>query len=401
MTNRPPCSIKDGLEKHVDKADDKTLRTILLERIRAHGAITFADFMAACLYEPGAGYYTSPGRKVGAEGDFYTSSNVHPVFGRLIAREIAQMWRTMGKPAAFQIVEAGAGNGRLASDILNAIAELEPSLYAGLTYRLIEAEPSLAEMQLEMLSPHREKLAWSTPDELASGELAITGCLLSNELIDALPVHLVEMTVDGLQEVFVATDGDNFSEQLAPPSSPAISEYFTRNGVSLPQGTRAEVRLAADSWLRGTARSLRKGFVLTIDYGYLASELYGAMRQNGTLLCYFRHQVAEDPFIRVGLQDITSHVDFTALMKAGEDNGLTTVWFGEQYRFLIASGMMEEVLAMEARPVPESERLKDRLALKKLMLPDGGMGDTFKILVQAKGVDRPELLCQGNWTTKF
>lgn len=385
----------------METADDKTLRTMLLERIKTHGAITFADFMAACLYTPGAGYYTSPGRKVGASGDFYTSSNVHSVFGRLIAKELAQMWRVMGKPADFQIVEAGAGNGRLASDILNAIAELEPALYSGLTYRLIEAEPSLAEMQAELLSPHLEKLSWSSPDELVAGALSITGCLLSNELLDALPVHLVEMTSNGLQEVFVTADGDNFSEQLAPPSTPAISSYLARIGVSLPVGTRAEIRLAADSWLSGVASSLQKGFVLTIDYGYLAAELYGAIRQNGTLLCYYRHQIADDPYIRVGLQDITSHVDFTTLMKVGAESGLTTVWFGEQYRFLMAGGMMEEMLAMETRQIPESERLKDRLALKKLILPDGGMGDTFKILVQSKGMDRPALLCLRDWTANY
>jgi SAM-dependent MidA family methyltransferase len=307
----------------------------------------------------------------------------------------------MGNPSDFQIVEAGAGNGRLASDILNAIAELEPTLYPLLVYRLIEAEPTLAEMQLELLAPHGEKLAWSTPDELASGSLAITGCLLSNELVDALPVHLVEMTADGLQEVFVKADGENFIEYLAPPSTAGINSYFTGMQVSLPPGVRAEVRLAANNWLSGVARSLQRGFVLTIDYGYLAAELYGSIRQNGTLLCYYRHQVADDPYIRVGLQDITTHVDFTALMKTGEENGLTTVWFGEQYRFLLAAGMMEEVLAMETREIPESERLKDRLALKKLMLPDGGMGDTFKILVQSKGVDRPKLLCQENWAIKF
>ena len=384
----------------MDAVDDRALRNILLERIGASGSITFADYMAACLYEPGLGYYTSPGRKVGAEGDFYTSSNVHRVFGRLLAREIASMWRTMGEPADFQIVEAGAANGRLSADIMDAVAELEPALYATVTCRLIEAEPSLAESQQAMLADHLPRLAWSSPEELAAGTLEITGCLLTNELVDALPVHLVEMTSDGLREVMVTAEGEQFREELAPPSTPAIEAYLQRIGVSLNVGQRAEIHLAADQWLQGVARSLRRGFVITIDYGYQAEELYGPMRKSGTLLCYYRHQVEEDPYIRVGQQDITTHVDFTSLVRCGEEAGLSVFWYGEQYRFLMAAGMMDELLALESRPISEGERLKDRLALKKLMLPDGGMGDTFKVLVQGKGIDHPELLCLSDWTTR-
>ena len=131
--------------------------------------------------------------------------------------------------------------------------------------------------------------------------------------------------------------------------------------MTLAAGQRAEIRLAADDWLRGVAASLARGFVMTIDYGYLADELYGRMRMNGTLLCYYRHQLEENPYIRVGLQDITTHVDFTALMQTGAEAGLEKIWYGEQYRFLMAAGMMEEMLALEARPVPEEERLKTGL----------------------------------------
>lgn len=385
----------------METADDKALREILLERIKVKGSITFAEFMTACLYEPGLGYYTSAGRKVGAEGDFYTSSNVHRVFGRLIAREIVRMWQSLGKPENFQIVEAGAGNGRLAADIMDAVAELAPQLYSKVTCRLIEAEPSLADTQAKMLAAHSAHLAWSSPAELSSGILAITGCILSNELVDALPVHLVEMTSSGLQEVMVAAAGDQFCERLSPVSNPEIEQFLGQHGITLVEGQRAEVRLVADSWLHGVAASLERGFVMTIDYGYLAAELYGRMRVNGTLLCYYRHQLEENPYIRVGLQDITTHVDFSALIQAGETVGLQKIWYGEQYRFLMAAGMMEELLALEARPLPEGERMKDRLALKKLMLPDGGMGDTFKVLIQGKNAGTPDLLCLHNWTTAY
>lgn len=381
----------------MDTADDSALRTILLERINASGAITFADFMGACLYEPGLGYYTSAGRKVGAAGDFYTSSNVHRVFGRLIGKEIATMWHVMGQPAAFQIVEAGAGNGRLSADVMDAIAELEPSLYATVTCRLVEAEPSLAATQRIMLAAHADHLVWSSPDELAGGTLALTGCVLTNELVDALPVHLVEMTACGLQEVMVTAGDGEFVEKLAPLSTDEINAYCERHGITLVTGQRAEIRLAADSWLRGVAKSLTHGFVITIDYGYLAAELYGKMRVNGTLLCYYHHQMEENPYIRVGLQDITAHVDFSALLHTGAEEGLEQIWYGEQYRFLLAAGIMEEIMALEASQVPEELRLKDRLALKKLLLPEGGMGDTFKVLVQGKGVPPAGLLCLRDW----
>jgi SAM-dependent MidA family methyltransferase len=385
----------------VEPVDDTALRALILERIKEKGPITFAEFMQACLYEPGLGYYTSAGRKVGAEGDFYTSSNVHRVFGRLIAREIARMWQNMGRPADFQIVEAGAGNGRLACDIMDAIAEIEPALYETVICRLIEAEPTLAETQRKMLGAHAARLAWSTPAELLSGALSITGCILSNELMDALPVHIVEMTASGLCEIMVAADNGRFSEKLEPLSTSELQEYFDLIEVKLSVGQRAEAHLAANGWIRGVAASLRRGFVITIDYGYLAPELYGRMRMNGTLLCYFQHKIEEDPFIRVGLQDITTHVDFTSLIKAGESAGLRKVWFGEQYRFLMAAGMMEEMMALESRNVSEDVRLKDRLALKKLMLPDGGMGDTFKVLVQSGNIEAPDLLCLKDWTTGF
>lgn len=354
--------------------------------------------MAACLYEPGLGYYTSPGRKVGAEGDFYTSINVHRVFGRLIGREVCRMWEVMGCPAPFTLVEAGAGHGRLAADVLDAVRELNPELYACLTLRLVEAEPSLAAAQRQVLAEHLGRVGWNDPAELMGGTLRFTGCLYSNELIDSFPTHVVEMTPAGLREVFVTAAGDGFAEQLDLPSTPDLADYFRRIDVNLQPVQRAEINLNACRWLEGVARCLERGFVLTVDYGFLSPELYGPMRQNGTLLCYFRHTIQEDPYQWVGHQDITSHVDFTTLILRGEELGLRKVWFGEQYRFLMATGLMEELMTLEAAAATEEERIKIRLVLKKLVLPEGGMGDTFKILVQAKGVENPRLLCMRDWS---
>lgn len=385
----------------MEQVDDRELRSILLGRIEAEGRITFAEYMRACLYEPGLGYYTSPGRKVGGEGDFYTSINVHRVFGRLIAREIIRMWENMDSPPRFDIVEAGGGNGRLALDILETIAELEPPLYDMLFYRLIEAEPSLRDALEAMLAGHSGKWTLHSPGDLTAGSLSVSGCLLSNELIDSFPVHLVEMTAGGLREVYVGAQGDEFVEMTDLPSTHELEEHLAGLEIALRPGQRAEINLEAVRWLTGVSGALERGFVMTIDYGYPASELYAPFRKNGTLLCYFRHRVEENPYVRVGKQDITSHVDFTTLMDRGEESGLAKAWFGEQYRFLMGAGLMEEMAALEAGASSEEERRNIRLVLKKLILPDGGMGDTFKVLIQSKGVSNPRLLCMEEWSKRL
>ncbi len=374
--------------------EDTPLRDIISARIAEQGRITFADFMGACLYEPGLGYYTSPGRKVGAEGDFYTSITVHAAFGRVIAREIAQMWRCMGTPDDFTLVECGAGNGRLACDIMDFLAECEPEMYQNTRLVLVEREPSLESAQREMLAAHTDQVGWLAPDDFAAGTFTFSGCLYSNELIDALPVHRVVMTADGLKEIYVVCRDGEFSEEAGEPSTPVIDDYLKRVTVELHPGQLAEVNLSSPEWLKSVSRALQRGFVLTVDYGYTALELYAPKRKLGTMLCYHRHQTEENPYIRLGLQDITTHVDFTTLMKCGEDLGLKEVWFGEQYRFLLSAGIVEEIEAIERSHVSDEEKLRLRLTLKKLIMPEGGMGDTFKILIQAREVDAPKLLCQ-------
>jgi SAM-dependent MidA family methyltransferase len=370
------------------------LNDILDQRIARQGRITFADFMAACLYEPGLGYYTSPGRKVGAEGDFYTSISVHAAFGRVIAREISQMWRCMGSPPTFTLIECGAGNGRLACDIMDYLAEREAAMSAGLRMVLVEKEPSLEAAQREMLAAHTERVAWLSPDEFASGRFTFSGCLYSNELIDALPVHRVIMTIDGLQEIYVISKDGQFCEETGPLSTPAIKDYLARIAVELHPGQQAEINLAAPAWLASASKALQVGFILTIDYGFPAVELFAPHRTRGTLLCYHRHQTEENPYIRLGSQDITAHVDFTTLITYGEELGLRPEWFGEQYRFLLSAGIVEEIEDIERSEVTDELKLKLRLALKKLIMPEGGMGDTFRILIQSKEVESAHLLCQ-------
>ncbi|BCS52158.1 class I SAM-dependent methyltransferase [Geobacter sp. SVR] len=374
--------------------DTTQLTDIITARIADQGRITFAAFMEACLYEPGLGYYTSPGRKVGAEGDFYTSISVHAAFGRVIAREIAQMWRSMGTPEEFTLVECGAGNGRLACDIMGYLAERESDLYRVLNLVLVEREPSLEAAQAGLLEAHRQRVSWLTPEALTSGSFTFSGCLYSNELIDAMPVHRVVMTEEGLQEIYVAMREGMLAEEAGPLSTPEIAGYLERIGIELHPGKEAEINLAGLGWLATAARALRQGFILTVDYGFPAKELFAPHRNRGTLLCYHRHTIEDNPYIRLGQQDITSHVDFTSLIRRGEELGLQEVWFGEQYRFLISSGIIEELEDLERSDRSEEEKLRVRLALKKLIMPEGGMGDTFRVLIQSKGVETPRLRCQ-------
>lgn len=365
----------------------------LRERLRHTGRLTFAEYMAACLYEPGLGYYTSPGRKVGAQGDFYTSITVHAAFGRVIAREIAAMWRSMDRPSTFTLVEAGAGHGRLSCDIMNFLAEREPDCYAASSLVLVEKEPSLAEAQAALLSAHAAKLGWRTPEQLADG-FRFSGVLYSNELLDAMPVHRLLMTPEGLREIYVTLDGEQFSEQLDLPSTPALEAYLLKHGAPLMAGQEAEVSLAGLAWFEAAAAALERGFLLTVDYGFPKVELYAPRRKQGTLLCYYQHRVEDNPYERIGQQDITTHINFSALMERGQELGLATVWFGEQYRFLLSAGIVEEFEAIEASELSEADKLKARLTLKRLIMPEGGMGDTFRILVQSKGVAEPQLGCQ-------
>ncbi len=194
-----------------------------------------------------------------------------------------------------------------------------------------------------------------------------------------------------LKEVFVSLKDDAFTEVLDLPSTPEIGIYFERLGIELEEGQRAEVNLKAVDWMRWVAKGLKKGFVITVDYGYPAEELYAPDRKTGTLLCYHRHRVVEDPFINIGEQDITAHVDFTTLMKVGEKEGLQVAGFTDQTHFLFGLGILERIAAIGRSASTEAEALQERLLIKNLIMP-GRMGSVFKILIQYKGIGgRPEL----------
>ena len=371
--------------------EEKTeLVAALRQRIEAQGGLAFADFMGDALYHPEFGYYAAPRRRIGKEGDFFTSSSVHSLFGRLLARQLEQMWRLLNQ-GAFVVAEQGAGEGHLALDILDALEEEFPDFYRVVDYRIIEISPDHQRGQAANLLRHFQagRLSWCALAELQG----MVGCVLSNELVDAFPVHLVEKHAGQLQEVFVINADGAFGEELRPLTNPALRNYFSLVAAEPAEGNRGEVNLGALDWMKQVAAVLGRGFVLTIDYGYPAQELFASYRRNGTLLCYHKHQSNENPYQRIGCQDITAHIDFTALQKIGQQQGLDNLYFGEQYRFLMGLGFVESLLTLQLRETDPQQAQALRMTLKNLIMPEGGMGESFKVLIQGKQIGRPDLLC--------
>lgn len=362
----------------------------LHEQIDMRQGVPFAWFMEQALYHPHDGYYTSARTRIGKQGDFFTSSSVHPCFGRLVARQLEQMWQILGG-ADFTVVEQGAGEGHLALDILDAVKEDFPDFYDALRYAIVEISNDARQRQTDTLKQHLadDRVQWCTLDALTG----VRGCLLSNELVDAFPVHLVQTVGGQLREVYVVSKDNTFAEELRSPSAPQLANYFEQIGIAPAEGNRCEVNLAACDWMKHVAGILAEGFVLTIDYGYLAKDLYAPERHAGTLLCYHKHQTNEDPYRHIGCQDMTAHVDFTTLQQVGLQHGLEPLYFGHQYQFLMGLGFLEMLMQMQHDETDLRKQQALRMSMKHLILPETGMGERFKVLIQGKGVGHPDLLC--------
>lgn len=362
------------------------LARVLGERIRTLGPIPFAEYMRECLYHPEFGYYSKPEARRFA--DFYTSVDVHPIFGRLLARQLAEMWDVLGRPREFCAVESAAGTGRLAAHILDFAAQKLPEFYRVLRYTAVEQSRARRERHRENLRTHIESgTAVSDsdlPDEIRAG------CVFSNELLDAFPVHRVLMQSGHLGEIYVAFDGESFNEELGPRSSAEIDKYFEEQHIVLKEGQQAEVNLEASEWIRDVGRRLGRGFVLTVDYGHEAAELYNERHMRGTLLAYTEHRASEDLFGSPGQQDLTAHVNFTALDLWGRRAGLSRTGCVSQMAFLVALGRANEFADLYDEGASEVERIRARLLLKSLINPEG-MGETFQVFIQHKGIEQPHL----------
>jgi SAM-dependent MidA family methyltransferase len=379
------------------------LRKFILSQIEERGPIPFSQFMEWCLYHPEYGYYQSKGARIGKEGDYYTSPCVHPLFGQLIAKQLSQMAEIL-RGETFEVVEIGGGRGFLCEDILDWAKKKSPVFYHRLKYHLLETAPHFLKEEKERLSEQERvgKVFWMDPQEFEDEKVQIQGCFLSNELVDAFPVHRVVLDHGNLKEIYVFQKDGHFEELWNEPSDSRILDYFRSMNIILEEGQKAEVNLKGLEWIEKVGRSLKRGFVLTIDYGYLSHDLYAPHRREGTLLCYHQHRTSENPYERLGEQDMTSHVNFTSLIQKGEEVGLIFTGLVPQYHFLIGLGILKEIESL-GREMSRIDELQLRLSLKHLIEPEAGMGEIFKVLIQHKRIDQPQLdglsdLCSIPWS---
>lgn len=352
----------------------------MARRIAENGPIPFTGFMEAALYAPVGGYYTSGRQTWGPGGDYITSLDVSPVFARTLGRQLVECWEKLGSPSSFELIEAGAGRGWLSLGMLEYVKEACPGLYEALTVRLVELGGPPAGTLPEKVSWHRSL------DELKPVDNAF---VISNELIDSFPAHRLKFTGGSLKELYVDFNGESFFEKEGPLSDAALAGYFQRAGVEPFEGMITEVNLEAGRWLRKASALFSRGFAVTIDYGAPARELYSPERR-GSLHCHFRHTLNDNPFANIGEQDITSHVDFTTLAMEGVDSGLSVTGFTTQKNFLLGLGILDELKTPASFGVEGVDEVNFNRALGALISP-GGMGDTFKVLVQHKGIERPIL----------
>lgn len=359
----------------------------LVQRIRAEierdGPITFARFMDLALYDPDGGYYRSNEARPGRGGDFLTAPETHPIFGAAMARSIEAIWERLDRPSRFVIREYGAGDGALAASILAGLRASGSDLLEAVRYQPVEVDARRDEAFTRTLAAGGFGGAVESADSTQ-----ITGMILANEVLDALPVHRVVQRARELREILVGIVDDQFADVEAPPTTSALAARLDGEGVALIDGQRAEICLALDGWVRAAAAGLRRGVMLMIDYGYPAAELYDPIRRrNGTLRAYVRHRVHDDPYRHIGRQDLTAHVDATAVERAGAGGGLEHLGTTTQAEFLVGLGTETLLRAIQADPATTME---DYLAVRSglVRLLDPGVMGRFRVM--AFGLNWPD-----------
>lgn len=353
----------------------KALREKIEQEIRERGPISFSRYMELCLYDAEFGYYSRNAMQFGKGGDFYTSSDVHAVFGRLLARQFDEMWRALGSPEKIIVKELGPGRGLFAQDVLDWSEKKFPDFFRALQYVLDESSRALLERIEATLGRHIESgkaLLWS-------GHAGAATILFANEFFDALPVEI--LSSEG--SLRIDTRDGRFIETWAQ-SSPEELEFMDRYSIHPEDGERVEVPLQAQTHMSAAAQ-IERGFAVVIDYGYTRDEQL-AGRHRGTLKAIRQHSVSANPYEAPGEQDITADVNFTALAAAAEQQGMRTQRLVTQSQFLMGIGEADEFAdAFEDCRLPQ-ERAKVALQLKHLVTP-AGMGERFHVLVVSKGID--------------
>ncbi len=354
------------------------LRHKIDQEIRERGPIPFSRYMELCLYDPELGYYSRNAEQFGKAGDFYTSSDVHAVFGRLLARQFEEMWQALGSPEQIELVELGPGRGLFAQDVLDWSKKKFPDFFRALRYILVESSPALCERIKKILAPHLEagkaQLAAVYPDDSSSPNI-----VFANEFFDALPVEI--LSTEG--SLRIDTRDGRFLESWTQPS-PEELEFLDRYSIHPEPGERVEAALAAQQAMNRIAPSMQCGFLIAIDYGYTREEQL-AGRHRGTLKAIRQHSISGNPYEAPGEQDITADVNFTALAAAAESHGMRTQKLLTQSQFLMGIGEANQFAdAFEDCRLPQ-ERAKRALQLKHLVTP-AGMGESFQVLVASKKV---------------
>ena len=361
---------------------EPALEARIRDEIGRDGPMPFVRFMELALYDPDGGYYRGPAARPGRAGDFLTAPELHPIFGQTLATAVDEIRIALDDPRPFTIREYGAGTGALARPLLAGLRARAPA--ADLRYQPIEVD----RRRLDDLASTLADAGLTDLLEPASTD-PIHGIVLANEVLDALPVHRVRARAGTLRELAVTTDTHGaFNEIEIEPSTPALGTRLSAEGLRLVDGQTAEICLALDDWIATAAAGLRRGVLLLIDYGAPAAELYDPRRRlDGTLMSYLRHRVGADPYGQVGRQDLTAHVDLTAVERAAHTAGLTTLGITTQAEALMGLGIEERLRAVQADPGTTAEAyLLLRAALMRLLDPSA-MG---RFRVMAFGRDWPQ-----------
>ena len=382
--------------------DNLSLRREIAAAISANPRqrLPFSEYMNLVLYHPQHGYYSTNANKIGAGGDFATSPHLCADFGEVLAEQFFDMWQILGKPAPFQLLEMGAGQGLIAGDVLKYLQNKYLDFFNVLDYIIIEKSAAMRQFQQQRLAKWHERIQWLEWEAIAPN--SIIGCCFSNELVDAFPVHLFALNDGQIQEIYVTLapetaaneDIPQFGEVLGELSTPKIAEYFQWLGLDLlngnyPDGYRSEVNLAAGDWMGEVAGKLQRGYVVTIDYGYTAERYYNPSRYQGTLQCYYKHRYHDNPYVNIGHQDITAHVNFTALELQGAACGLEKLGFVPQELFLMALGLGDRIAALATTEGIDIVTLMQRREVLHGLINPMGLG-RFGVLLQAKGLTASE-----------
>jgi len=382
MTMADKLPAPDPIAQHYS---DQLLAFIRDKIASAGGKISFADYMQHCLYAPGLGYYSAGSQKLGQHGDFTTAPEISPLFSRTLAQHIRDVFKQTDQA---NIIEFGAGSGKMAIDILT---ELESQQSLPDTYFIIEASADLRDRQEQSIHaslPHlADRVVW-----LAVLPNNFTGVIVANEVCDAMPVHCLQFNNKVITERYIENAEAGLQWCEGELSQPSLQQAATEIQAMIGESDYlTEVNLAATAWLSSLAESLDQGAIFIIDYGYPKTSYYHPQRSNGTLMCYYQHQGHDNPLILQGLQDITAHVDFTALAQTAIDNGLDVEGFQSQADFLLAGGITE--LSSSAEHLNELDHLRHASEIKQLTLPSA-MGENFKVLSLSRHLEQILARCK-------